>query len=89
LLLRLENLSKCAQDAFKEFLNIEQFTLIEANISREKAYYAAYEEFLDSVVLPAWYIEETYTLKYVQHFYSEEEINAFKAKWYKKNGANR
>jgi hypothetical protein len=89
LVLKLENLNKCAQDAFKEFLNIDQFTLIEANISRGKAYYVAYEEFLDAVVLPAFYIEEIYTLKYVQHFYSEEEINAFKAKWYKKNRANR
>ena len=89
LLLRLESLSKCAQDAFKEFLNIEQFILMETNISREKEYYTAYKEFVDSVVLPDWYIEEIYTLKYVQHFYSEEEINAFKAKWYKKNGASK
>lgn len=83
LVLRLENLNECAQDAFKEFLNIDGFTLIEGNISSEKAYYPIYQKFLDSVVLPDFYVRRMYTSKYARHFYSEEEITKFKAKWSK------
>ncbi len=81
LLLRLENISECAQEAFREFLGVEQFRLVEKNISSKKDYYAAYKWFTEMVILPEDYINTIYALKYAQHFYSAEEINAFKAKW--------
>jgi hypothetical protein len=81
LLIRLENLSQCAQDAFGEFLNIDGFTLVRANVSSDKAYHAIYQKFLDSVVLPDSYVDRMYTSKYAQHFYSEEEIDLFRARW--------
>ena len=85
LLIKLENLNECAHDAFKEFLNIDGFNLIRANIASEKAYYPIYRKFLDSIVIPDSYIDQMYTSKYAQHFYSEKEINKFKAKWCKEN----
>lgn len=81
LLMRLENLNQCAQDAFREFLNIDGFTLVRANVSSDKAYHAIYQKFLDSVVLPDSYVDRMYTSKYAQHFYSEEEIDSFRARW--------
>lgn len=87
LVLRLENLSDVASEAFREFLEIDGFTLIKGNISSEKGYYALYRKFLDDIVLPESYIDRMYGSKYAQHFYSEEEIRAFRARWTRGNGA--
>jgi len=87
LLIRLENLNECASDAFNKFLDINEFTLAESNIGDNKAYRSIYRKFLKSIVLPDSYIDKMYTSKYVRHFYSEEEIEAFKAKWRRKNHA--
>ena len=81
LLIRLENLNECARDAFKEFLNIEGFTLINTNIGGEKVYAPIYKKVKDSIVLPESYIARMYTSRYMRHFYSEEEIARFRAKW--------
>ena len=83
LILRLENLNKCSQDAFKKFLNIDGFTLKKENIASEKPYHAIYREFLNSVTLPESYLEKMYISKYTQHFYSQEEIKGFRKKWLK------
>jgi hypothetical protein len=81
LLIRLENLDDCARDAFKDFLGIDNFTLIDTNIGREKVYAPIYKKLKDSIVLPESYIERMYASKYMRHFYSEEEIARFRAKW--------
>ena len=81
LLIRLESLNDCARDAFEEFLNIEGFTLINVNIGGEKAYAPLYKKFKESIILPGAYVERMYTSKYMRHFYSEEEIARFRARW--------
>ena len=81
LLIRLENLRDCASDAFKKFLSTEEFTLANANVGSDKAYAPLYRKFRDSIVLPESYVDRMYTSKYMQHFYSAEEIAAFRAKW--------
>lgn len=83
LLLKLEDLDKVAREAFKEFLDVEDFNLVTTNGADEKAYYAIYKQFLDAIDLPDSYINKMYESKYVQHFYSEAEIKQFKAKWHK------
>jgi hypothetical protein len=81
LLIRLENLNDCACDAFKEFLNIEGFTLRTTNVASTKVYAPLYEKFKDSLILPEAYVRRMYTSKYMRHFYSEAEIARFRAKW--------
>lgn len=81
LVLRLENLNECGCDAFKNFLDLNEFNLVPRNVGNNKSYRDIYQGFLDSIVLPDSYIEKMYTSKYVRHFYSEEETEAFKAKW--------
>ena len=83
LLIKLEKLAVCAKDAFRDFLDIDQFVLVKANISSEKEYAEAYKKLIDTVVLPKSYLYMMYSSKYVQHFYDEQEINRFKAKWSK------
>ncbi len=81
LIIKLENLNKCAGDAFKKFLSISEFNLLASNVGSNKSYSNIYQRFLDCIVLPESYIDKMYTAKYVCHFYSEEEIEAFKRKW--------
>jgi hypothetical protein len=81
LLIRLENLSQCARAAFREFLGIEDFTLTTANVGSAKVYAPLYEKFKECVVLPEAYVQRMYTSKYMQHFYSAEEIARFRARW--------
>jgi hypothetical protein len=81
LLIRLEDLNDCATEAFKEFLNIEGFTLLDTNIGSQKVYAPIYKKFKDAIVLPESYLERMYTSKYARHFYSEQEIARFRARW--------
>jgi hypothetical protein len=81
LLIRLENLNSCAKQAFKEFLDIEDFTLINTNIGAEKIYASLYRKFKDTVVFPNSYIDKLYNSKYMRHFYSESEIDGFRSIW--------
>jgi hypothetical protein len=83
LLLKLEKLNECAADAFQEFLDIEDFQLVNAHLASEKEYRDVYQDFMNTLVLPDVYIETLYTSKYAQHFYGEDEIAAFKEKWCK------
>ncbi|MFX0093127.1 MAG: putative capsular polysaccharide synthesis family protein [Candidatus Hodarchaeota archaeon] len=81
LLLKLETLNDCAQEAFEKFLGIENFTMLKANIARHKAYYPLYQHFLSAKLLPQPYIERMYASKYARHFYTEEELNRFQKNW--------
>lgn len=81
LLIRLEDLDDCARDAFREFLNIEGFTLIDKNVGSAKVYAPLYKKLKKSIVLPDAYVERMYRSKYMRHFYSEKEITRFRTKW--------
>lgn len=87
LLIRLENLTECARDAFKEFLNVEDFSLTNTNIGSEKDYAPIYKKLKDSIRLPDSYIDEMYTSKYTRHFYSEAEIARFETRWRRNMGS--
>lgn len=82
LLIRLESLNSCAARAFKEFLNIDDFTLLGDNIGGEKIYAPIYAKFKKDVILPASYVDKMYCSQYAEHFYSPEEIAGFRKKWF-------
>lgn len=81
LLLKLENLNACAGEAFANFLGIHNFNLVKANVADEKEYAGAYQQLKDRLILPDWYVQEMYSSKYMQHFYTRAEIAAFAARW--------
>jgi hypothetical protein len=81
LLLRLENLDGCAQKAFKDFIGIRDMTLLKRNVSSEKKYAALYRKFKETIVFPRSYIDQMYNSKYMQHFYSQKEIEKFRSYW--------
>jgi hypothetical protein len=81
LIIKLENLNQCVQPAFKEFLNLENFALINSNIGNQKDYAAVYSQFKNLIIFPNHYLNKMYQSKYTQHFYSDEEIRQFRYKW--------
>jgi hypothetical protein len=81
LLLKLECLGQCSREAFKEFLELPDFHLLEANRASQKRYYPAYKEFIQSVRMPESYLSKVYNSKYVRHFYTDEEVESFWKKW--------
>jgi hypothetical protein len=83
LLLRLEDLDRCAPVAFREFLGIENFKIVRTNTGDRKAYSDLYKAFLTSLTLPRHYVESMYNSKYTRYFYTEHEIQAFLGKWAK------
>jgi hypothetical protein len=87
LLIKLEHLNRCAAVAFKEFLNIDNLSLVQENVGAQKDYAEAYRLFKDGIVFPEAYLDKMYLSKYARHFYSEAELEAFRAKWSKQGGA--
>jgi len=85
LLIRVEDLNKVAKQAFREFLDIDDFALIDVNVSAEKNYALLYKAFKEKINLPESYLDKLYCSKYMRHFYSIEEINNFRSKWSKTN----
>jgi hypothetical protein len=83
LVLRLEDLNRCVQDAFQEFLGLESFTLKDANLADHKAYNDLYKQFKAQIVLPDWYLDKLCHSPLMQHFYTPEEIDRFRGTWTK------
>ena len=81
LLFKLEKLDETAAEALQAFLGINNFRLAKDNIGYEKWYRDIYDQFRATVRLPESYLNMLYRSPYTQHFYREEEINTFMARW--------
>ena len=81
LLLKLEHLSECCEQAFDEFLGIKGFGLTTKNVGTKKYYSDAYKRILDRLAIPPDLLESWYSADQVQHLYDRSEIKAFIAKW--------
>jgi hypothetical protein len=81
LLIRIEDLDKCANTVFKQFLGLDDFKLVQANIASEKIYAPLYKAFKRSVRFPEEYVREMYESAYARQFYSDEEIRGFRQGW--------
>jgi len=81
LLVRLEDLRSRAPVAFGDFLGLGDFRLADTNVAEAKGYADVYRRFVASVRLPHDYIERMYDSRYARHFYSEDELDAFRLRW--------
>ncbi|MGI8739288.1 MAG: putative capsular polysaccharide synthesis family protein [Gammaproteobacteria bacterium] len=81
LVLRLESINTSAEPAFKEFLDIENFRRVQANVADDKNYFAAYKAFKQKLILPQAYLDKIYDSMLARHFYTEEELTGFRRKW--------
>lgn len=64
-----------------DFLGIEGFHLKRENEGLSKVYGEIYKRFLVHSCIPLSYIEALYQSRYMQHFYSQEEIDSMRSKW--------
>ena len=85
LVLRLEDLTECAGAALGEFLDIDDFRLINRNIGATKVYAPLYDPFKKDVVLDVAYVDRLFESDYMRTFYSAEEIRDARYKWLKKS----
>jgi hypothetical protein len=80
LLIRLENLNECARQAMRDFLGLEDFQIVNANVGEEKDYAELYKAFKEKP-LPIDYVQSLYDTKFMRHFYKDAEIEKFMQKW--------
>lgn len=82
LLLKLEKMSECLI-AIKEFLEVADFNVVNANHATEKWYSQLYKDFKQEIIFPKTYLDKMYNSRYANYFYTDEEINKFYSKWLK------
>jgi len=80
LVIRLEDLNRIAPFAVKDFLELDNFKLFNANIGEKKEYAELYHRF-KQYPLPDEYLNEIYNTKYAHTFYTKEELENFKLQW--------
>ena len=81
LVLKLEKLNQCAAAAFQEFMGLDDFQLVESNVAEDKSYAALYKAFRREMTLPADYLDAMYATRFATHFYTTDELAAFRRKW--------
>jgi hypothetical protein len=81
LLIRLNELNQCAAMAFNEFLDINEFALIQSNVASNKAYARLYKAFKKEICLPEEYLNRMYGSKFTRYFFSEEEVRRLRKAW--------
>jgi len=81
LLLKLETLNQVGAAAVRDFLGLETFELVPSNTAEDKSYADLYKAFRRQVRLPAAYLDRVYGFRMARHFYSPEELAAFRSKW--------
>jgi hypothetical protein len=67
--------------AIAKFLDLDKFHLKRSNISHQKKYSVAYQEFKKKICLPQAYVDQMLTSKYAQHFYSNGELEEIHRTW--------
>jgi len=81
LLLRLEDLKQCAEEAVQAFMQIDGFDLVSQNVGDEKEYGELYTAFKNAIRFPEDYLDKMYSSKLARHFYSDVELGVFRRKW--------
>jgi hypothetical protein len=80
LVIRLENLNDCVNQALHEFLGIDNFRLLRINTGEDRKTGGLYRLFMTKP-LPEGYIDRMYDTKLAKHFYTVVELDAFKRNW--------
>jgi hypothetical protein len=81
LVIRLEDLADCAASAFKEYLGLEDFHLVNKNVGAKKMYAPLYDAFKKQVSIPPGYVDRLLNSEYMRTFYTDEEIRGAREKW--------
>lgn len=80
LVIRLENI-KMLENVIGEFVEVENFKLINANEASNKIYKYLYKQVKENIVLPKEYFECYMNNEKALHFYTKEELQEFLEKF--------
>ncbi|MEO8069013.1 MAG: putative capsular polysaccharide synthesis family protein [Flavobacteriales bacterium] len=81
LVLKLEKLNDCSGPAMREFIGLDLSRLELANIGEEKLSRDKYRSLAAEIRFTPAELDAVYGSKYMQHFFSAEEIAGYRAKW--------
>lgn len=81
LILRMEDFPHTLAPSLSRFLNIEVGPMPRSNSADGKKYSNAYRNFIDHITLPESYLDTMYNSAFSTHFYTEEELDRFRARW--------
>lgn len=81
LLLKMELPGTQKDHLIADFLGLDSFAMARENVGAVKGYGELYQRFKATVALPASYLDRMAQARYMQHFYTDEEINAMVARW--------
>lgn len=81
LILKMEKLASL-EGVIAEFLQEDSFKFYNDNVTKNKKYAFAYQEYMEHAVIPDELIEHYYhDNDYMRHFYTEDEIQGFYKRW--------
>ncbi len=81
MVLKLEKLDDCAAEAFRDFLGIENFSLVNANVASQKDYAELYKNIKSFITFPKAYVDRLYDSRFMSTFYTDEEKTEFLSRW--------
>ncbi len=81
LVLRFEDLKRQFKPALQDLLGLEQLELPHTNLSESQGYGELYRDFVRQVKLPRAWVDEMLSKRYAQHFYTQQELEASRARW--------
>lgn len=82
LILCLEKLDCCFGDAMAGLFHLKRPpTLVRGNVGMDKEYAEEYREVRKRFTVPSDLLEQIYSVPLLRHFYSDEDIAKFKARW--------
>ena len=86
LVLKLEASDLIKEKQISQFVKQDKFKLIKTNVTSEDEYdyCRLYSKFKKNICIPKNYIDKMYNSRFINHFYSEDEINAMKSYWLRK-----
>ena len=60
---------------------LDNFALVESNTADDKSYADLYAAFRRELTLPEPYLDRVYGSRFARHFYTPDELAAFRRKW--------
>ena len=81
LLIRSEDVNKIASKALNEFLGLDLVGLDNRNVTEKEGYASLYQQMKSNFKLSSEFLDTYYAQSYVNHFYTEAEVENFKSNW--------
>jgi len=83
ILVQTERMSKVLPDAFESVLGVRPVVEHRASSVETRPYGQLYKEFLETVKFPEEQVDSMYSSKFVKHFFTKKQVDAWRQRWTK------